>query len=209
MRSATSELQFSRDQKPHLRRRRQPAGERSRTGLRAEIMREKGTDRGRFFRGEVDKYTWQDVGSSFLPNEITAAFLWAQLKRRNVSPASDCRSGAAITRCWRRSSRGLARRPIVPRIVSTRATLSTFSSDRRIARKVLEDQKTASARCFTTSRCIPRRRDAVRTRAWGSFVDHSLSGAWSGSDVDRPKRQLRTARVRRVGHGLGEADLLG
>ena len=48
--------------------------------LRAEIMREKGTDRGRFFRGEVDKYTWQDVGSSFLPSEITAAFLWAQLE---------------------------------------------------------------------------------------------------------------------------------
>ncbi|MBR1277680.1 dTDP-4-amino-4,6-dideoxygalactose transaminase [Bradyrhizobium sp. AUGA SZCCT0283] len=47
---------------------------------RAEIIREKGTDRGRFFRGEVDKYTWQDVGSSFLPNEITAAFLWAQLE---------------------------------------------------------------------------------------------------------------------------------
>src|SRR6266853_4154541 len=49
--------------------------------LRAEIIREKGTDRGRFFRGEVDKYTWQDVGSSFLPNEMTAAFLWAQLEQ--------------------------------------------------------------------------------------------------------------------------------
>jgi len=48
--------------------------------LRAEIIREKGTDRGRFFRGEVDKYTWQDVGSSFLPGEITAAFLMAQLE---------------------------------------------------------------------------------------------------------------------------------
>jgi dTDP-4-amino-4,6-dideoxygalactose transaminase len=47
--------------------------------LRAEIIREKGTDRGRFFRGEIDKYTWQDIGSSFLPNEITAAYLWAAL----------------------------------------------------------------------------------------------------------------------------------
>lgn len=46
----------------------------------AEIIREKGTDRGRFFRGEVDKYTWQDIGSSFLPSEITASFLWAQLE---------------------------------------------------------------------------------------------------------------------------------
>jgi len=47
---------------------------------RAEIIREKGTDRSRFFRGEVDKYTWQETGSSFLPGELIAAFLWAQLE---------------------------------------------------------------------------------------------------------------------------------
>jgi dTDP-4-amino-4,6-dideoxygalactose transaminase len=46
---------------------------------RAEIIREKGTDRTRFFRGEVDKYSWMDIGSSFLPGEIIAAFLWAQM----------------------------------------------------------------------------------------------------------------------------------
>lgn len=46
----------------------------------AEIIREKGTDRSRFFRGEVDKYSWQEVGSSFLPGELIAAFLWAQLE---------------------------------------------------------------------------------------------------------------------------------
>lgn len=58
---------------------------------RAEIIREKGTDRTRFFRGEVDKYTWVDIGSSYLPSDILAAFLWAQLeqwekvqKRRHV-----------------------------------------------------------------------------------------------------------------------------
>lgn len=48
--------------------------------MMAEIIREKGTDRSRFFRGEVDKYTWQEAGSSFLPGELTAAFLWAQLQ---------------------------------------------------------------------------------------------------------------------------------
>jgi len=48
--------------------------------MRAEIIREKGTDRSRFFRGEIDKYTWQEVGSSFLPGELIAAFLWAQLE---------------------------------------------------------------------------------------------------------------------------------
>lgn len=47
---------------------------------RAEIIWEKGTNRSAFFRGEVDKYGWVDVGSSFLPSEVTAAFLWAQLE---------------------------------------------------------------------------------------------------------------------------------
>ncbi len=47
---------------------------------KAEIIREKGTDRSRFFRGEVDKYTWQEKGSSYLPGDLTAAFLCAQLE---------------------------------------------------------------------------------------------------------------------------------
>lgn len=47
---------------------------------RAEIIREKGTNRGQFFRGQVDKYTWVDVGSSYLPGEVIAAFLWAQME---------------------------------------------------------------------------------------------------------------------------------
>ena len=47
---------------------------------RAEIIWEKGTNRSAFFRGEVDKYNWVDIGSSYLPSEVTAAFLWAQLE---------------------------------------------------------------------------------------------------------------------------------
>lgn len=47
---------------------------------RAEVLWEKGTNRSQFFRGQIDKYTWVDVGSSFLPGELTAAFLWAQLE---------------------------------------------------------------------------------------------------------------------------------
>lgn len=82
---------------------------------RAEIIREKGTDRGRFFRGEVDKYTWQDLGSSFLPSDLTAAFLWAQLEEAERIT----RERLAI---WNRyhemlaplEQRGLLRRPIVP-----------------------------------------------------------------------------------------------
>ncbi|MCA0457206.1 MAG: dTDP-4-amino-4,6-dideoxygalactose transaminase [Chloroflexi bacterium] len=51
---------------------------------RAEIIREKGTNRSRFFRGQVDKYTWVDVGSSYLPSDILAGFLCAQLEARDV-----------------------------------------------------------------------------------------------------------------------------
>jgi dTDP-4-amino-4,6-dideoxygalactose transaminase len=51
---------------------------------RAEILREKGTNRSRFFRGEVDKYSWVDVGSSYLPSEILSAFLYAQLEARDL-----------------------------------------------------------------------------------------------------------------------------
>jgi dTDP-4-amino-4,6-dideoxygalactose transaminase len=48
---------------------------------RAEVVRDKGTDRGRFARGEIERYTWLDLGSSFAPSEITSAFLYAQLER--------------------------------------------------------------------------------------------------------------------------------
>jgi dTDP-4-amino-4,6-dideoxygalactose transaminase len=50
---------------------------------RADVLREKGTNRSRFFKGQVDKYTWIDVGSSYLPSEMLAAFLWGQLEARD------------------------------------------------------------------------------------------------------------------------------
>ncbi len=83
--------------------------------LRAEVIREKGTDRSRFFRGEVDKYTWQEVGSSFLPGELIAAFLWAQLEEADRITEDRLDS-------WRRyhelleplETKGVLRRPIVP-----------------------------------------------------------------------------------------------
>jgi dTDP-4-amino-4,6-dideoxygalactose transaminase len=58
---------------------------------RAEIIREKGTNRAQFFRGEVDKYTWVDVGSSFLPSELIGAFLWAQLEHAGAINAKRMR----------------------------------------------------------------------------------------------------------------------
>jgi len=82
---------------------------------RAEIIWEKGTNRNEFSRGQVDKYTWLDIGSSYLPGEVTAAFLWAQME-----------DAESITRrrlvLWDRYHRALApleaegkiRRPVVP-----------------------------------------------------------------------------------------------
>jgi dTDP-4-amino-4,6-dideoxygalactose transaminase len=82
---------------------------------RAEILREKGTNRSRFFRGQVDKYTWVDLGSSYLPSDLLAAFLLAQLEQRG-------KIQAARRRIWERYETGLkswaaangARLPIVP-----------------------------------------------------------------------------------------------
>lgn len=87
----------------------------ARFGERAEILREKGTNRSRFFRGQVDKYTWVDVGSSFLPGEITAAFLCAQIEEADQITARRL----AI---WERyhqwaeahEKAGRLRRPVVP-----------------------------------------------------------------------------------------------
>lgn len=82
---------------------------------RAEIVREKGTNRSRFFRGQVDKYTWVDVGSSYLPGEITAAFLKAQMDEAESITA---RRLAIWDRyhAWAESHErsGRLRRPIVP-----------------------------------------------------------------------------------------------
>jgi len=82
---------------------------------RAEIVREKGTNRSKFFRGQVDKYTWVDLGSSYLPSELIAAFLAAQLEQADTITARRL----AI---WQRyhawaaplEAQGLLRRPIVP-----------------------------------------------------------------------------------------------
>jgi dTDP-4-amino-4,6-dideoxygalactose transaminase len=62
---------------------------------RAEVIREKGTNRAQFFRGEVDKYSWVDIGSSYLPSELVGAFLWAQLEQAEVINAKRMSLAAA------------------------------------------------------------------------------------------------------------------
>ncbi|MFK2878782.1 dTDP-4-amino-4,6-dideoxygalactose transaminase [Rhodanobacter hydrolyticus] len=82
---------------------------------RAEVIREKGTNRSKFFRGHVDKYTWVDIGSSYLPSELIAAFLAAQLEdadtitARRLAIWDHYHAWAAPL-----EARGLLRRPIIP-----------------------------------------------------------------------------------------------
>lgn len=83
---------------------------------RAEIIREKGTNRSKFFRGEIAKYTWVDQGSSYLPSDINAAYLWAQLEMAEIIKKNRMDS-------WNRyhenlealEVRGFIRRPVVPK----------------------------------------------------------------------------------------------
>lgn len=86
---------------------------------RAEILREKGTNRSSFFRGEVDKYSWVDIGSSFLPSDIIAAFLYAQLENLDAIQARRIE-------IWNRYNQNLKnleeaghlKRPVVPAYAS-------------------------------------------------------------------------------------------
>lgn len=109
----------------------------------AEIIREKGTDRSRFFRGEVDKYTWQSVGSSFLPGELIAAFLWAQLEEAD-------RITGLRREIWARynalteslESDGVLRRPHIPDECEHNAHIFyVLLADGIDRKRVLEDMK--------------------------------------------------------------------
>lgn len=83
---------------------------------RAEIIREKGTNRSQFFRGQVDKYTWVDIGSSYLPGEVIAAFLWAQMEEAQAITARRLalwdRYHAALAPL---EAAGKLRRPLMPK----------------------------------------------------------------------------------------------
>ncbi len=111
--------------------------------LRAEIIREKGTDRSRFFRGEVDKYTWQEVGSSFLPGELIAAFLYAQLENaENIT-----RQRLDIWQLYHDlleplEKKGRLRRPIIPAHCQHNAHMYYILLDSAIDRQsILNDLK--------------------------------------------------------------------
>lgn len=82
---------------------------------RAEVIWEKGTNRSQFFRGQVDKYTWVDLGSSYLPGEIMAAFLWAQMEEADTITARRLAIWSRYHEAFEELEvAGLVRRPIIP-----------------------------------------------------------------------------------------------
>lgn len=112
---------------------------------RAEIIWEKGTNRSKFFRGQVDKYTWVDIGSSYLPSELNAAFLYAQLE--SIQPIM--RQRLAL---WNRyheafaplEAQGILRRPVVPAECVTNGHIYyVLVADLETRTRVLDDLKAA------------------------------------------------------------------
>ncbi|WP_445425015.1 dTDP-4-amino-4,6-dideoxygalactose transaminase [Alishewanella sp. HL-SH06] len=81
---------------------------------RSEIIREKGTNRSLFFRGEVDKYTWVDIGSSYLPSELQSAFLWGQLEKSDDINQNRLATWDAYHQAFKNLPLGLFDLPFVP-----------------------------------------------------------------------------------------------
>lgn len=94
----------------------------SEIGERAEIIREKGTNRSKFFRGQVDKYTWVDIGSSYLPSDIISAYLFSVLERSEIIQKKR-------TSIWNKyynsleslENKNLIRRPYIPEYATNNA----------------------------------------------------------------------------------------
>ena len=172
----------------------------------AEIVREKGTDRSKFFRGEIDKYTWQGLGSSFLPGELVAAFLHAQLESAETITV-------ARLKVWERynqaleelESQGLIRRPVVPKHCQHNAHMYYILLAKGISRSTVLTKLAASS-IHAVFHYVPLHSSPAGSelaRVSGSMVNtDSLSERlvrlpmWVGlepSDVDRVVAELARA----------------
>lgn len=110
---------------------------------RAEIIREKGTNRSQFFRGEIDKYTWVDIGSSYLPSDLLSAFLYAQLERMDEIQQMRFEVYDAYNRVLKPfEDKGLLRLPIIPDYAQHNAHLYyVLFNDRVMRGRVMDDLK--------------------------------------------------------------------
>ncbi len=170
---------------------------------RAEILREKGTNRSAFFRGEVDKYSWVDMGSSYLPNELTAAFLLAQVEqaeaimRRRLDIWQRYHEGLADL-----EARGWLRRPVIPTHCTHNAHMYHVLLPSLQARQaVIRHMRAAGVNPvfhYVPLHSSPAGRRFGRA---GTPMPHTDATAnrllrlplWIGVDVDRVQRSLAAA----------------
>lgn len=109
--------------------------------LRAEIIREKGTDRNSFFRGEVDKYSWREVGSSFLPGELIAAFLWAQFEEAEYITKERIKLWQHYHSLLKElENKGFLRRPVIPEHCRHNAHMYYVILNAQVDRRKLLDE---------------------------------------------------------------------
>jgi dTDP-4-amino-4,6-dideoxygalactose transaminase len=105
---------------------------------KAEIIREKGTDRKKFFRGEVDKYTWKNIGSSFLLNEISAAYLLNQLENENLITKNRLNAWNYYNKkLTNLESLGFLKRPVIPKNCKHNAHIYYCILSKKMNRKTL------------------------------------------------------------------------
>lgn len=106
---------------------------------RCEVIREKGTNRKQFFRGMVDKYSWIDIGSSFLPSELEAAFLWAQMESATTIQENRTAAWKAYHQGFSQlEQQGRIRRPFIPAYCGHNAHLYYILVDNLEERKALQ-----------------------------------------------------------------------
>jgi dTDP-4-amino-4,6-dideoxygalactose transaminase len=145
--------------------------------MRAEIIREKGTNRSQFFRGEVDKYTWQDMGSSFLPGELIAAFLWAQLEEADQITQKRLASWEYYHKLLEPlETEGVLRRPIVPEGLQHNAhmyyVLLGLQVDRQMVLKGLQSNGIYSFFHYVPLHSSPGGQRFGRVHGTMSITDH-------------------------------------
>jgi dTDP-4-amino-4,6-dideoxygalactose transaminase len=142
---------------------------------RAEILREKGTNRARFFRGEIDKYTWVDVGSSYLPSELVAAFLLAQLEEIDrIDERRRAIHRRYVEQLKHLEARGDLRLPVIPRDCGHNAHLFyvlVASAARQQLARHLAERGIAAAHHYVPLHASPQGRKIGRVATTMSVTD--------------------------------------
>ena len=163
---------------------------------RAEVIREKGTNRSKFFRGEVDKYTWVDVGSSYLPGEIISAFLWAQLLESDFITKERMNIWQAYHKSFREfEDKGIVKLPYIPANVKHNAHMYYLRFRSRQARdgfiRMMKEKSISCVFHYVPLHSSPFMKRTVPKNTYDLPVTNEVSECivrlpvWIGVDVNR------------------------